>query len=56
MVAAMLTKLSEGISDGGELLRWGLAAATATLIVEGTELGDADKVQEYLEQVEIKAL
>jgi 1-phosphofructokinase family hexose kinase len=40
----------------GELLRWGLAAAAATLEKRGTELGTAKKIRSYYQIVQIKRI
>lgn len=42
--------------NGDELLRWGLAAACATLVVQGTQLGMADHIRGFLPQIEIRQL
>jgi 1-phosphofructokinase family hexose kinase len=40
----------------GNLLRWGLASAAATLETHGTELGGAKKIREHFLRVKIKRL
>jgi hypothetical protein len=39
--------------QGGDLLRWGLAAATATLITPGTMLGEYERMTYYYPQIKI---
>ncbi len=42
--------------NGSELLRWGLAAACATLTVHGTELGSAEDIKRYLPKIEVQRI
>ncbi|HAR42250.1 MAG TPA: hypothetical protein DCS07_06415 [Bdellovibrionales bacterium] len=44
------------LPDGGILLRWGLAAALATLITPGTQLGDNKSIQSFYPKVMIKKI
>ncbi|MBN20963.1 MAG: hypothetical protein CL678_06695 [Bdellovibrionaceae bacterium] len=45
----------EAVNDkGGDLLRWGLAAACATLTVTGTQLGERADIEKYYSQIEIE--
>lgn len=48
-----LTLLDE---RGDDLLRWGLAAACATLIVHGTQLGSPDDIERFAQQIRIQRL
>jgi 1-phosphofructokinase family hexose kinase len=45
----------EALTDDtiGDLLRWGLAAAAATLETHGTELGSAEKIHEYYRKTRV---
>lgn len=45
MVAAMVAQLHLGNISGAEILRWGLAAAAATLSETGTTLGSASQIR-----------
>ncbi|MBC7384904.1 MAG: 1-phosphofructokinase family hexose kinase [Cryobacterium sp.] len=56
MVGAMayLIQREKGLPAPSDLLRWGLAAACATLTVHGTQLGHADAVRSFLPQIEIQ--
>ena len=69
MVGAMTAKLAQlkaenghdsylevGLEYGQDLLKWGLAAACATLTVQGTQLGSVDNILKYLEQISIKKI
>ncbi|MBS1972623.1 MAG: hexose kinase [Bdellovibrionales bacterium] len=46
MVGAMVAQLFKGNSSASDILRWGLAAAAATLSEEGTTLGSASQIEE----------
>ncbi|MDC1174879.1 1-phosphofructokinase family hexose kinase [Bacteriovoracaceae bacterium] len=57
MVAGMSYMINKSSSiDVKEILRWGLAAACATLITTGTELGHQDKILEFLPQINLKKI
>jgi fructose-1-phosphate kinase PfkB-like protein len=55
MVGAMTAQLwkTKFSISGDDLLRWGLAAAAATLITPGTMLGKYDKVLYYYPKIKI---
>jgi 1-phosphofructokinase family hexose kinase len=52
------SKWNEKVSEkiGSELLRWGLAAAAATLETHGTELGEAAQIQSFYQKVKVSIL
>lgn len=61
MVGAMsamlwrLKRFEENLAEiGGDLLRWGLAAATATLTTPGTKLGTGKEIKRYYSRVHIE--
>ena len=57
MVGAMAARLyKEGGQVSGDLLRWGLAAAAATLTTAGTELGSKQAIMDFYGRIEIKSL
>jgi fructose-1-phosphate kinase PfkB-like protein len=51
-----LTSKTVYSENGGELLRWGLAAATATLITAGTQLGDYKQMIHYYPKIMIRKI
>lgn len=53
MVGAMSAQISHHDCDGANLLRWGLAAATATLLNPGTQLGDFKDTCRFYRQIKI---
>lgn len=55
MVGAMVGQLFLGNSSASDILRWGLAAAAATLSEQGTTLGSAEEIKElYKKTIVIK--
>ena len=54
MVAGMIYCLTTGEKDGAELLRWGLAAAAATLSHAGTAFGSATGIRKYYKLTKVK--
>lgn len=56
MVGAMTAYLAQGGGSGAELLRWGLAAASATLITPGTKLGDYRHIKAFYKQIKVKEI
>lgn len=53
MVGAMVSQLYQKNRDPGDLLRWGLAAAAATLCKPGTELGSTDRIIHFYEKTKV---
>ncbi|QDK36463.1 1-phosphofructokinase family hexose kinase [Bdellovibrio sp. NC01] len=56
MVAAMVAKISAGVTSEEEILRWGLAAAAATLSEPGTELGHISKFRSLFLRTKVFAV
>lgn len=56
MVAAMVAKISAGVTSEEEILRWGLAAAAATLSEPGTELGHISKFKSLFLRTKVFAV
>lgn len=61
MVGAMAYKIKEYLDqsvpvDIKETLRWGLASACATLVTTGVELGEENKILEYLPMIKLKKI
>ena len=69
LVGAMAAKLFEwrksapeksfttlGLERGEDLLQWGLAASCATLIVKGTQLGEAKDINRFYPKIEISRI
>ncbi len=54
MVGAMAAQLHKGETRGEEILRWGLAAAAATLIQPGTTLGTATDINREYRRIQIR--
>lgn len=56
MVAAMAAQLCRGNTDGADLLRWGLAAAAATLAEKGTASGSAKNIYRLYHKTRVRSL
>lgn len=60
MVGAMSARIwnsdQPSFDKGEDLLRWGLAAATATLTTQGTSLGEYRKIIQYYNKVKIREI
>ncbi|MDG0818168.1 1-phosphofructokinase family hexose kinase [Bdellovibrio svalbardensis] len=54
MVGAMVAQLYQGNTSAEELLKWGLAAAAATLSHPGTSLGRASEMQHFYELIHVE--
>jgi 6-phosphofructokinase 2 len=53
MVGAIVAQLHRNNDDLGDLLRWGLAAAAATLSVPGTSLGQAAQIESLYRKTKV---
>jgi fructose-1-phosphate kinase PfkB-like protein len=56
MVAGMISQLQSGGVIPSEMLRWGLAAAAATLSEPGTTLGSASRIRQLYEKAVVRKI
>lgn len=56
MVGAMAAEIFKGTQAPGEILRWGLAAAAATLANRGTHLGNGASIKRLYREIKIESV
>lgn len=56
MVGAMTAEIFKGTEAPEEILRWGLAAAAATLTHRGTHLGSASSIRELYKKTRVRSV